>query len=133
MKLTISFKHLEHTPSLDKRIRKKSKKLEKYLNGEGRVSWTCYVKNNSHCAELVCHGPGFEYFAKGVSENLYKSLDKAISKMEKQIAKKMEKMKDKLHRERNRMRLVCLDPENAWTDYDEEKEGYHPNFYKNVA
>jgi putative sigma-54 modulation protein len=30
MDVSITFKHLEHTPALDERIREKSRKLEKY-------------------------------------------------------------------------------------------------------
>ena len=34
MKLKISFKHLEHTPALDERIKEKSQKLKKYFEGK---------------------------------------------------------------------------------------------------
>ena len=57
---------------------------------------------------------------------LYKSLDKAIYKLESQLIKKKEKMKNKLHRKNNKP--VILDPDNAWTDYEEDhfplKEGW---------
>jgi putative sigma-54 modulation protein len=118
MKVKISFKHLQHTPALDERIREKSKKLEKYLGGKCLVKWTCYVKNQNHHADIELIGPTFEYHSSSWSDNLYKSLDKAIHKLEIQLSKKKEKMKNRIHQ--SKTKPVILDPENAWTDYDED-------------
>jgi putative sigma-54 modulation protein len=118
MKVKISFKHLQHTPALDERIREKSKKLEKYLGGKCLVKWTCYVKNKKHYADIELIGPTFEYHSSGWSDNLYKSLDKAIDKLEIQLSKKKEKMKNRIHQ--SKTKPVILDPESAWTDYDED-------------
>ena len=118
MRIKISFKHLQHTPALDERIREKSKKLEKYLGGKCQVKWTCYVKNQSHYADIELIGPTFEYHSSGSSDSLYKSLDKAIHKLETQLKKKKAKMKNRIHQKNNKP--VILDPEHAWTDYDED-------------
>ncbi|MFZ8932468.1 MAG: ribosome hibernation-promoting factor, HPF/YfiA family [Bacteriovoracaceae bacterium] len=131
MKITISFKQLDHTPSLDDMIRKKSEKIAKYLNGKTEVKWTCFVKNQVHFAEITLLGPDVYYNATASSDNLYKSLDLAVEKIEKQISKKKDKLKNKIHRRRES--LQCLDPENAWTDYDEESEGYAQDFFKKVV
>jgi putative sigma-54 modulation protein len=131
MKVTISFKQMDHTPSLDDMIRKKSEKIAKYMNGKTELKWTCFVKNQVHFAEISLIGPQIFYNATASSENLYKSLDLAVEKIEKQLSKKKERMKNKLHRRRTD--LECLDPENAWTDYDEESEGYSENFFKKVS
>lgn len=117
MKLTVAFKHLEHTPSLDERIEEKSQKLIKYLGEDVHVNWICSAKDGEHVAELDVRGPSFEYFAKASSSNLYKSFDLAISKVEKQLAKKKEKMKNKIHR--RGQEVVILDPEQAWTDRED--------------
>ncbi|MDH5581350.1 MAG: ribosome-associated translation inhibitor RaiA [Bdellovibrionales bacterium] len=131
MKITISFKQLDHTPSLDDMIRKKSEKIAKYLNGKTEVKWTCFVKNQVHFAEITLLGPDVYYNATASSDNLYKSLDLAVEKIEKQISKKKDKLKNKIHRRRDS--LQCLEPENAWTDYDEETEGYAQDFFKKVV
>lgn len=130
MKVSITFKHLDHTPALDERIREKSKKLEKYLEGKSDCKWICFVKSGVHYAEISLRGAHFDYFAVGTSDNLYKSLDVALEKMERQIGRKKDKLKNKLHRDKKREDLICLDPENAWTDYEEDSEGYSENFYK---
>lgn len=117
MNITISFKNMEHTPTLDKRIKKKSKKLDKYLNGKTSVKWTCHIDDGHHYAEIILTGPKFEYHATASSENLYKTLDLVVDKITRQIAKKKEKLTNKVHRKK--ADLVILDPEQAWTDYEE--------------
>ena len=53
MKIVSSFKHLEHTPSLDEKIQSKSKKLQKYFDGNIEVQWTCYVREDGeHCSDI---------------------------------------------------------------------------------
>ncbi len=97
MKLKISFKHLKHTPALDERIKEKSEKLEKYFEGNTSVSWTCWVEGDNHWAEIKAHGPKFDLFAKACADNMYKSLDLCIEKMEKQYDKQKDLYKNKIH------------------------------------
>jgi putative sigma-54 modulation protein len=97
MKLKISFKHLEHTPSLDQRIKEKSEKFEKYFQGNTSVQWTCWVHHEEHWAEVKVHGPKFDFFAKASADNMYKSLDLVVEKMERQFEKQKDIKRNKLH------------------------------------
>lgn len=97
MKLKISFKHLDHTPALDQRIKEKSEKFEKYFEGNTNIQWFCWVHNDEHWAEIKVHGPKFDFFAKACADNMYKSLDLVVDKMERQIEKQKDQMKNKLH------------------------------------
>ena len=99
MKLKISFKHLDHTPALDERIKEKSEKLEKYFQGNISVNWVCWVQDEKHWAEVKVHGPKFDFFAKASAENLYKSLDCVIDKMERQVEKQKDVLRNKIHRD----------------------------------
>ncbi len=125
MKVTITFRHLDHTPSLDERINEKSEKLAKFLGGRSHIKWGCTVKNGNHYADVELLGPKFKYHATGKSDSLYKSIDIVVAKLEKQIQKKKEKLvakKDKMqHKD-----LEILDHNEAWTDYDE-------NAYDDIA
>ena len=121
MKITISFKNLKHTPSLDLRIKEKSSKLEKYFdNGYSKVDWVCYVKDGIHYAEVSVHGAHFEYHARANADNLYKTFDLATAKLEKQLTKKKERRKNKLHKFKRGTEIMILDPEQAWSDYHED-------------
>lgn len=97
MKLKISFKHLKHTPALDERIKEKSEKLEKYFEGNTSVSWVCWVHGDEHWAEIKCHGPKFNFFAKACADNMYKSIDLCVDKMERQFEKQKDIYKNKIH------------------------------------
>lgn len=97
MKLKITFKHLDHTPALDERIREKSEKFEKYFQGNTNVQWFCWVHNDEHWAEIKVHGPKFDFFAKACADNMYKSLDLVVEKMERQIEKQKDQLRNKMH------------------------------------
>ena len=118
MIVTTSFKHLEHTPAIDRRIREKSKHFKKYLEGESYVKWTCWIEDTiprMHVAQVHVHAPKCNFMVTARSENLYKCLDEAVDKMEKQLRKHKEKSKDHLHVEHDE--VVIRDPAQAWESY----------------
>ena len=119
MKVTITFRHLDHTPSLDERIQEKSDKLSKFLGGKSHIKWSCYVKEGNHYAEVDLQGPNYNYHATGYSDSLYKTIDQVVSKIEKQLQKKKEKMTAKKSRQAHKD-LQILEPDCAWGDYDED-------------
>jgi len=118
MKITVSFQHLEHTPSLDQRIHEKTQKLKKYMEGKTHAKWNCYVEDHQQFAEIELIGPGFTFHASAHSDSLYKSIDLVMGKLEKQLEKKHAKRKNKMHRKGERP--VILDYESAWDEYEEE-------------
>jgi putative sigma-54 modulation protein len=124
MKITISFKHLKHSETTDERIHEKTMKLEKYLDGKTKVDWICSKLGDSHLAEIELHGPHFDFHASAKHPNLYKVMDMALDKIEKQLVKQKEKMTNRMHRKVEGP--VILDPEQAWTDYDED-------YYKDIG
>lgn len=127
MKLKISFKHLKHTPALDERIKEKSAKFEKYFNGSCSIQWVCWVHEGEHWAELKVHGPKFDFFAKGCADNMYKTLDLVVEKMERQIEKKKDIWKNKLHSslyvspKYKEIQQIIKDEEEAYFEKYEEK------------
>lgn len=119
MEIKIVFKHIEHTESLDSRIKEKSQKLEKFLGGVSKLHWTCSVQDGTHKAEIKLMGPKYVYHSSGSSDSLYKALDLAVQKIERQLGKHKDKWKQRkgdtgLHD------LEILEPEVAWQDYDED-------------
>ncbi|MDA9793037.1 ribosome-associated translation inhibitor RaiA [Bacteriovoracaceae bacterium] len=124
MNVTISFKHLEHTESLDEKIKGKSKKFKKYFEGNFEVQWTCYVDEHEQVAEIKLNGPSFLYHSTGKSDSLYKALDLATSKMEAQLRKKKDQWKDKIHHKHDVTDKVdqLNKLESEETSYQEEVE-----------
>jgi putative sigma-54 modulation protein len=116
MKLTISFQNMKHTPSLDERIEEKTQKLDRYFEGKYHAKWTCTVKDNSHHAEVELIGPRETYHASAKADNMYKTFDAVVAKLEKQIHKKHDRIRNKIHRKNDE--LVIL----AWGEYDHDHE-----------
>lgn len=92
MKFVISFRHMEHTPALDDLIKTKSQKLEKFVKDENaELHWTCWVENKTQIAELTLRNAKHDFAAKSETEDLYKSVDDVVRKMEKQLAHQHDK------------------------------------------
>lgn len=120
MEITITFKNIEHTPSLDSRIEKKSKRLEKYFDGRSVIQWTCYEERDFHIAEITLEGPTFRFNSKGSDRNLYHALDKAINKIEIQLRKQKERMKNPIHQRNPEFKFI-KGREEALDEMVEEK------------
>ncbi len=101
MKLKISFKHLDHTPALDERIQEKSQKFEKFYKGNVDIQWICWVHEEKHWAEVKVHGPKFDFFAKAHADNMYKSLDLVVEKIERQFEKQKGQKKNRIQEASN--------------------------------
>ncbi|MBY0518082.1 MAG: ribosome-associated translation inhibitor RaiA [Bacteriovoracaceae bacterium] len=98
MNIKISFKHLEHTPALDERIREKSEKFTKFFGGNFNVDWTCWCDDNKHhWAEVKIIGQPSDCFAKASAETLYMAIDDVVEKAERQLEKHKSKLRNRVH------------------------------------
>lgn len=85
MNVNITFRHMEHTPALDTMIREKSEKFTKWFGPQANVHWTCFKDGSDHCSEVSVHAGHQEYFAKAHADDLYKTFDLIIQKIQNQI------------------------------------------------
>lgn len=85
MTLNITFRHMEHTPALDNLIREKSEKFTKWFGANTDVQWTCFKDGIEHCSEVSVHAGNQEYFAKAHADDLYKTFDLIVQKIQNQI------------------------------------------------
>ena len=97
MELQINFHHLDSTESLKQKIEEKADHLRKYFNGNFRVVWTCEVQGKEHSSHVHLTGKGMDMNAKASNEDMYKTFDQVISKLEKQLAKQKNQVKDHIH------------------------------------
>ena len=125
MDITISFKDIDHTPSIDSRIKKKSQRLEKFFEGRSSVQWTCFSDGVSHFAEITMEGPTFRLNAKASDRNLYHALDKVINKIEIQLKKQKEKLKNPIHQKKPEINFV-KGREEALDEMAEENRNLRP-------
>ncbi len=86
MNLEISFRHLDHTESIDDRIRVKMEKMSRrHFSESASFKWTSWLENDDHITTLHAHDKGKEFFVKASADNLYKTIDMVVHKMESQI------------------------------------------------
>ena len=121
MTITINFKHLDHTESLDDKIRSKSERLYKFVEEDSKIEWTCSLNSGEHLADLKIHSDLGAYQGTAKSDNLYKSLDLALSKVEKQLSKTKEKTKNRVHKNAHKKDDIAFhkDAEAVWGEYEE--------------
>lgn len=85
MNVNITFRHMEHTPALDQLIRDKSEKFSRWLGPQSNVHWTCWAEGPQHFSEVTIHSGNQEFFAKAHSDDLYKSIDITVNKIQNQL------------------------------------------------
>lgn len=117
MRINIVMKNLKSSAALEEKVNEKCQKIERLFKKGISINWTSYSQEGLNYTEVSVNGPGVTLHASAKADNLYKTFDLAVEKLEKQVQKKRKKIKEKLHRKTH---LVILDPEQAWTDYDED-------------
>jgi putative sigma-54 modulation protein len=117
MRINIVMKNLKNSEALEEKINEKCQKIERLFKKGISVNWTSYLQEGIHYTQVDVNGPGLNLHASAKADNLYKTFDMALDKLERQVEKKRKKIKEKLHKKAH---LVILDPEQAWTDYDED-------------
>jgi ribosomal subunit interface protein len=90
MKLQMTFKNFENTPSLQEQIERKSLKLKKLFNNTNlKLNWYCWTEKDQHYSELQVSGhAGPVIMATAKADNLYKTFDDVIKKVSVQARKK---------------------------------------------
>jgi putative sigma-54 modulation protein len=85
MNVNITFRHMDHTPALDQMIREKSEKFAKWFGAATSVNWTCWMDGVDHCSEVSINAGNEKFFAKAHADDLYKTFDLIIHKIQNQM------------------------------------------------
>ncbi len=85
MNVNITFRHMDHTPALDQMIREKSEKFEKWFGTTTNVHWTCWMDGALQCSEVSVNSGHDRFFAKAHADDLYKTFDLIIQKIQNQM------------------------------------------------
>jgi ribosomal subunit interface protein len=76
---------MDHTPALDQVIKDKSEKFTRWFGPQAHVHWTCWREGLDHCSEVTINAGHEKYFAKAHAEDLYKTFDLIIQKIQNQL------------------------------------------------
>ncbi len=116
MRVTISFRNIRHTKSIDQKIQEKSEKLAKFLEGKSLVKWACNFEDGHFYVEVSLIGPKYEYHAHSSSDTLLTTLDQATHKIQKQIQKRKDKLRNRIHNKTKNIEI--MDIEQAWSELE---------------
>jgi len=97
MELKVNFTNLDPSPAVESVIAEKAVKLKKYFEGKFHVQWNCTVEKGTHHSNVTLHGAHFDINAHASDDNLYKTIDHVLEKLEKQLLKKKETVTNKHH------------------------------------
>ena len=87
MKVTVVAKNIELTNALKEIVEKKIRKLEKYFEGDVSAKATLSVQKSRHTIEVTIPFNGVILRGEESTDDMYKSLDLVIDKLERQIRK----------------------------------------------
>lgn len=86
MNLEITFRHMEHTDSIDQKIREKMEKFaSKHLTPNANIQWTCLVEHHDHMASVHVKDKGHDFHVKASAESMYKTIDQVLTKLVSQV------------------------------------------------
>jgi putative sigma-54 modulation protein len=87
MGIAITFRHMDSTEALKSYVHDKLERVQKYLRAPLDAHVTLFQERHQFVAEMDVRATGRAYQARHDSDDLYKSIDFVIDKIEHQISK----------------------------------------------
>ena len=94
MNLNITGRHFEVTPALKEYVENKFNKINNHFDHVINAKFILSVEKFDNIVDATIHLPHLDINAKSVDEDMYKSIDLVITKLDKQVIKYKEKNKD---------------------------------------
>ncbi len=124
MEVMITGKQLDVTPALKEYVETRAKKIEKYTTNVTKAIFTLKVEKYRHMAEVLVKVNGFIIQSEQETDEMYVSVDKAISKIERQLKKHKEKLQN--HRVQHDVTGQKTTPVPSWEDLNIKKRKAFP-------
>lgn len=87
MGISITFRHLAASDFLKSYVNEKLEKVQKFLRQPLDAHVTLFTERHQHVAEVLLTAAGRQYQARHDSDDMYKSIDLMIDKVQHQISK----------------------------------------------
>lgn len=87
MTIAITFRHMESTDALKQYVHGKLERVQKYLRAPLEAHVTLFQERHQFVAEMSLQSGGRSYQARHDSDDMYKSIDLLVDKIEHQISK----------------------------------------------
>lgn len=121
MQVSITFRHMDATEALRDYVDTKIGNLEKHLIKPTEIHVILSVQKFRHRAEVILLEQNFKASADEVTEDMYASIDKAISKIEIQVKKRKKKLQG--HHKRNQpLHKIAAQAEDSYQKALEQRQ-----------
>ena len=91
MNIIIKAHNFEVTPSIDKHVRNKFKKITNHFDHLIDIKFTLSLEKLDHIAQVTIHLPKSDIHAESSDENMYHAIEIVIQKLDRQVIKYKEK------------------------------------------
>ena len=96
MRTVITGRHMDVSPALHERVDKKLKKLDRYFGNDTEAHVFMHVDKGHHSMETTIVYDGITFRAEESSDNMYKSIDSVLKKIDKQITHHRSRLEKRL-------------------------------------
>lgn len=93
MQANITFRGMESTESLKSYVKERIEHIEKYFDRAVEAHAVLSLERYLHHADITIHAGSYLLRGKVKSEDMYKSIDEAVDKIEKQLKRYKDKLK----------------------------------------
>lgn len=87
MGISITFRHLASSDAIKGYVHEKLERVQKYLREPLDAHVIIFTEKHDHVAEMIITSSGRQYKASHTSDDMYKSIDHTVDKVEHQISK----------------------------------------------
>ena len=105
MNLQINFHHMDSTDAIKDKIQSKVNKLQKFFDGKFDIKWTVSVDKAGHHSHVIVNFGGLVLNAESTKDDLYKTFDDVLQKIEKQLLKHKTQVKDRIHHKHEQINI----------------------------
>lgn len=124
MQISVTFRHMDPSDACKEYATKKLSKLKKYLNSSFEAKVILAVDKTTQIASVnISSNSGINIQGEEQSDNLYSSIDVAVSKIERQIKKHLQKLRNyNVTKTAKMAKLNIYSPESFYEDIKEEDD-----------
>lgn len=98
MNIKLNFHQVDASDSIKQTIHSKSEKLKKFFSGNFNMNWTCSMQNSQFKSHAHVSGKDMQIDAHSERDDLYKTIDDVVEKIQRQLEKKKSISKDHVHK-----------------------------------
>lgn len=127
MQVSVTFRHMDATDALKAFAAEKVARIQKYIQSPTDAEVVLSVEKYMHQADITIKAHGMMMRGKEKSEDMYASIDRAMSKIERQVKRYKEKLSGRKVREGKAAKIKLNILEAARQAIEPQKQQETPN------